>query len=166
MVLFVALSLLVVVYGGEVGALSEDKESEITQSCATIKESLKKLQRSDSKTRSYLGATYQTLLSSYIQPLNMNLVKNGQPSGTIAELYSDILEERKKFGDTFTSYSLEFEELLLVDCRADAEGFYNKLGEVREKRKALEASTKNLRTLLENQYTAVKELKREYDDGK
>ena len=148
---------------GEAAALSEDQESEITQSCPTIKESLKKLQRSDSKTRSYLGATYQTLISDYIKPLNMNLVKSGHPSGTITELYSDILEERKKFGEKFTDYSLAFEELLLVDCKADAEGFYNKLGEVRKKRKALESSTKNLRSLLGNQYTAVKELRKEYD---
>lgn len=142
-------------------AISDEQASVISQSCSTIKQSLKNTQKTDSRTRSYLGSIYQTLLSNYITPLNLSLVKNNQPSTTITSLYSDFLSARKDFGDKFTSYSQNFEELLKIDCKNNPEDFYDKLTAVRKERAALEVSTKKIRTLLSNFYTATSRLKEE-----
>ena len=142
-------------------ALTEDQESEISQSCATIKQNLKNLQRTDSRTRSYLGSLYQTMLTNYIAPLNLNLVKNNQPSPTITALYSDFLNARKEFADKFTTYSQNFEELLLIDCKDHPGDFYDKLEQTRRERDELHKSVKKVRTLLTNQYTATEKLKEE-----
>jgi len=146
---------------GSVSALTEDQESEISQSCATIKQNLKNLQRTDSRTRSYLGSLYQTFLTNYIAPLNLNLVKNNQPSPTLTALYSDFLDARKEFANDFTIYSQNFEELLLIDCKEHPEDFYNKLEQTRKERDNLHKSVKKMRTLLMNQYVATEKLKGE-----
>ncbi len=140
-------------------ALTEDQEAEISQSCQTIKQNLKSLQRSDSRTRSYLGSLYQTFLTNYIAPLNLSLVKNNQPSATITALYSDFLNARQDFANKFTSYSQNFEELLLIDCKKQPEDFYDKLEQTRKERADLHSSVKRIRTLLGNQYVATEQLK-------
>lgn len=142
-------------------AISDEQASVISQSCSTIKQSLKNIQKTDSRTRSYLGSIYQTLLTNYITPLNLSLVKNNQPSTTITSLYSDFLTARKDFGDKFTTYSQNYEELLNIDCKNNPEGFYNKLAEVRKERVTLDNSVKKIRTLLSNFYTATSRLKEE-----
>ena len=143
----------------ETAAPTEDQLDTISNSCQTLKQNLKTVQRADSRTRSYLGTVYQTLLTNYITPLNLSLVKHNRPSTTITRLYSDILDARADFADRFTSYSQSFEELLYVDCKSDPTNFYNKLESVRKSRAALNASTKHLRTLFGNFYTATSRLK-------
>ena len=155
-VIFATASLAVNTY-----ALTEDQEAEISQSCQTIKQNLKSLQRADSRTRSYLGSLYQTFLTNYISPLNLNLVKNNHPSATITALYSDYLAARQDFATKFTTYSQNFEELLLIDCRKNPDDFYEKLNQTREERTKLHSAVKKLRTILGNQYTATDKLKGE-----
>ena len=139
--------------------LSEDQTSAISQSCQTIKQNLKTLQKTDSRTRSYLGSIYQTFLSNYITPLNLSLIKHNRPSTDITGLYSDFLSVRTEFANKFTSYSQSFEELLNIDCKNDPINFYDKLEEVRKKRSSLNSSVKSLRTLLGNFYIATSKLK-------
>lgn len=55
--------------------LTDDQRGELSMNCSSIKSSLKKLQVSDAKIRSLLGANYQTILNSYITPFNLRLVK-------------------------------------------------------------------------------------------
>ena len=138
---------------------SSDQLDVISSSCQTLKQNLKTIQRTDSRTRSYLGSVYQTLLTNYITPLNLSLVKHNRPSTTITRLYSDILDSRSDFVEKFTSYSQAYEELLNVDCKNDSTNFYYKLENVRKSRVALNDSAKHLRTLFGNFYTATARLK-------
>jgi len=138
--------------------LSDDQKGVISQSCSTIKQSLNTLQRTDSRTRSYLGSAYQTLISDYITPLNVNLARNANPSATISALHSNILNTREEFIQQFTDYSKSFEELLQIDCQTQPEDFYEKLVETRKKRTALASIVRTMHDYLENHYTAVEAL--------
>ena len=131
----------------------------ISSSCQALKQNLKTIQRTDSRTRSYLGSVYQALLVDYITPLNLSLVKHNRPSTTITRLYSDILDARSDFADKFTAYSQSFEELLNIDCQNNPGVFYDKLESVRKDRATLNSATKHLRTLFGNFYTATSRLK-------
>lgn len=140
--------------------LTEEQSSMISQDCSTLQQSLRSLQRSDSQTRSYLGAIYKTFLTNFITPLNLNLIKNNQPSTTITRLYSDILDTRKEFADKFTDYSQSFEELLKIDCKEHPEDFYSELSKVRKKRAELNDDAKKIRRFLDEFYVATTKLKK------
>ena len=141
--------------------ISSDRIDTISSSCQALKQNLKTIQRTDSRTRSYLGSVYQALLVDYITPLNLSLVKHNRPSTTITRLYSDILDARSDFADKFTAYSQSFEELLNIDCQNNPGVFYDKLESVRGNRATLNSATVHLRTLFGNFYTATSRLKEE-----
>lgn len=150
------------VYADE-GGLSDEQKGAISQSCGTIKQTLKTLQRTDSRTRSFLGASYETFLSSYITPLNISIVKAGRSDVTISALNANLIEKRQNFVSEFTSYSQSLDALINIDCQNDPESFYEKLKDTREKRTKLEATVKAIRTNLVNHYTAVKKFQEQLD---
>ena len=72
-----------------VSALSKEEANAISSNCSTIKQSLSQLQKADSKTRTYLGTTYETIASRFITPLNLRLVRNNRPTlSRLHELYA------------------------------------------------------------------------------
>ena len=146
--------------------LSEDQKGAISQSCNTIKQTLKTVQKADSRTRAFLGAKYETFVSDFISPMNIRLTKEGKPNATITSLYSSILGLRQDFVAQFTSYSQDLEELISVDCQGKPEEFYKKLKETRQKRATLKGTVKSIRTNLVNHYTAVKKVEEGLDGGK
>lgn len=161
----IAASLAISIFAGSFGfvvkasALSEEQNGAISQNCATTKQSLKQLQKTDARTRSYLGSAYESILSNYITPLDLRLINTGQPNASLTTLHSSIIDVRKDFVAKYTSYSQSLEELINIDCYNHQEEFYSKLVETREKRAELSAATTNIRNLFSEHLTDVRRLK-------
>ena len=142
-----------------VSALSEAQSGAVVQNCASIKQSLRALERTDARTRSYLGSAYEAVLTNFIAPLNLRLINTGQPNTNLTTLHSEIIETRKNFISEYTAYSQSLEDLVSSDCYSHPEDFYNKLYETRKKRAALSSTTTTFRNLLSEHLTAVRKLK-------
>ena len=124
--------------------LTDDQRGEISMSCSSIKSGLKKLQVSDAKIRSLLGANYQTILNSYITPFNLRLVKNNQNLGDLSDLQSNFVLQKNDFNSLYIAYSQQFENLLSIDCQKNPDDFYNQLIVTRESRKELNQKVEDL----------------------
>ncbi len=159
LILVSASILLTSSLSAPVSALSEKQESAISQNCPTIKQSLTQLQKIDSKTRTYLGTTYETLVNKFITPLNLRLVKNNRP--TLSSIQSKFTEEQAHFKEEYTNYMRELEELIALDCQNSPKDFYQKLETVREKRAKLRETTAKLTEYSDEQYFAVKKMQEE-----
>lgn len=140
-------------------SLSDDQKGAISQHCATTKQSLKTLQRTDARARSYLGAAYESLITNYITPLDLRLINNSRPNANITSIHSRIVETRKQFISEYTSYSQSLEDLIATDCQNSPEEFYTKLVSTREKRASLSTTTTNMRNLFSEYLTDVKLLR-------
>lgn len=137
--------------------LSAAQKSAISQNCPTIKQSLSQLQKVDSRTRTYLGTTYETIASKFIKPLNLRLVNNSLP--TLSNIQSDFTAAQTEFRDAYTEYMRELESLIGADCQSDPDGFYERLKTAREKRAKLRSTTETLSKLTTDQYESATKLK-------
>ncbi|MBQ7802616.1 hypothetical protein IJ380_02035 [Candidatus Saccharibacteria bacterium] len=143
---------------------SEAKLEKIADNCGSIRQSLKLLQRSDSRARSYFGAIYETASSKYITPLNLRLVKNDLSSVSMINLQTSLASTRASFSSDFIDYSRSLEELIALDCRLEPEVFYEKLLETREKRTKVASDMKTINDLLVNSVKAAEKIKEGIDD--
>lgn len=148
-----------IVTAAEVPPLDEAQRGAISQHCATTKQALRTLQRTDARSRSYLGSVYENLLSDFIAPLNLLLINSNQPNTNLTTIHSEIIETRKTFIAEYTTYSQYLEDLLAIDCQSHPDEFYKQLVETREKRAALSTTTTHLRNLFSEHITAVKRLR-------
>ena len=139
--------------------LNADQTGAIVQNCASTKQSLRTLQRTDARARSYLGAAYESLLSDYISPLNLRLINSNQPNTNLTNLHSKVLETRQEFNSRYTSYSQALEELISSDCQNHPDELYDKLVNTRKKRAELSSTATNLRNLFSEHLTEVRFLK-------
>lgn len=144
--------------------LDDNQIGAISQNCATIKQSLRALQRADARTRSYLGSAYERVLSDFITPMDLRLINVNQPNATLTTIHSDIIEARQNFVRDYTIYSQKLEELITHDCQNDPQNFYHTLTDTRAKRSALEKSTEKIRRLFSDHLTAVKKLQNSLGD--
>ncbi len=142
-----------------VSALSENQSGAIVQNCASIKQSLRSLQRTDARSRSYLGTAYETILSDFIAPLNLILTSSNQPNINLTTIHSNIVDTRKSFISEYTAYSQALEGLISTDCFNHPEDFYNKLQDAKRKRANVSATTTTLRNLFSEYLTGVRKLK-------
>lgn len=149
--------VLVALFSTPVEGLSERQQGAISQNCSTIQQSLSQLQKIDSRTRTYLGTTYETIANRFIIPLNLRLVKNNRP--TLSEIQTEFTLEQAKFRDAYTDYMRELESLIVCDCKNHPDEFYQKLVTTREKRTVLRATTEKLSMLSSQQYSAVLDLR-------
>ena len=145
--------------------LSEDQRGAISQHCATTKQSLRTLQRTDARTRSYLGSAYESLLTNYITPLDLRLINSGQPNSNLINIHSEIIDTRKNFISEYTSYSQALEDLISTDCQSDPDNFYEKLVETRKRRAKVSSTTTTLRNLFSEHLTAVRHLRNSLTGG-
>lgn len=141
-------------------ALTEDQKSAISANCSTIKQQLKQVQKVDSRTRSYLGTSYEKVISNFVTPLNLRLVKNNRANTSLSDIQTKLVNERKKFSETFVSYSQDLEELINVDCENEPDNFYTKLNSVREKRKNVQSVAGNIRQLIKTHISTVREMEK------
>jgi len=155
------LAVCMLVIGAEVpvSALSKAEANAISSNCSTIKQSLSQLQKVDSKTRTYLGTTYEAIANKFITPLNLRLVHNNRP--TLSDIQSEFSSAQVTFRDSYTDYMREMENLINTDCQAEPEKFYDQLKVVRERREKVRLATEKLRKLTAAQYQAVVKLRQE-----
>lgn len=138
--------------------LTDDQRGEISMSCSSIKSGLKKLQVSDAKIRSLLGANYQTILNSYITPFNLRLVKNNQNLGDLSGLQSNFVLQKNDFNSLYIAYSQQFENLLSIDCQKNPDDFYNQLIITRESRKELNQKVNELNSTAEKYLNEINKI--------
>ena len=138
--------------------LTDDQRGELSMNCSSIKSSLKKLQVSDAKIRSLLGANYQTILNSYITPFNLRLVKNNQNLGDLSDLQSSFVLQKNDFSSLYIAYSQQFENLLSIDCQKNPDDFYNQLIVTRESRKELNQKVEDLTETAEKYLAEIKKI--------
>ena len=155
---FLAIFALSHVTTAPARALSEEQRGAISQSCSSIKQSLKVLQKADSRLRVLLGTTYQTILTSYITPLNLRLVKNNRPSTELTAIQADFSTQRDRFSRQFISYSQSIEDLLDIDCVTKPDEFYAKLDQARARRANLAQTVVELSDIINQHHTTVTNL--------
>lgn len=158
LILWVACSALVVlVLAVPAEGLSEEQAAAISQNCPAMQQSLRQLQKVDSRTRTYLGTTYESILNKFIIPLNLRLVKNNLP--TNVQLQANFIAGQNQFKTAYTDYMRELEGLIGTECRVEPQGFYDKLEIVRQRRADLNASVEHLSNLAKDQYQSVLDLR-------
>lgn len=138
--------------------LTDERRGAISQNCGSIKSSLKALQKSDSRTRVLLGTTYQNILTNYLTPLNLRLVKSSLPSPELVNLQSDFINSRNDFSRLFISYSQSLEELIATNCQTRPDEFFDRLEITRERRAALSRSVQALADTLSHHLELVEQL--------
>lgn len=139
--------------------LNDAERGNLSTGCASVQASLKNLQKSDSKTRVLLGTSYQTLLTNYISPLNIRLIKNNLPDSILTEIQSDILSSRNTFINLFITYSQHLESLIAMDCKNQPDDFYFELENVRFLRNKLEISVTKVNDAITSHLKATDQLK-------
>lgn len=158
--LLVAILALSLLNWRPAAAISGKKYDAISQNCTTIKQSLRQLQKTDSRTRSYLGSTYETIATKFIVPLNLRLVKNGRPDTDLTEIQSDFTYSHGQFKEKYTEYMKELETLIGMECGRYPDAFYGQLEKVRESRAKLQKTVNSLTKLSAAQAEAVATLRR------
>ena len=140
-----------------VDGLTDIQRGAISQNCGSIKQTLEQLQKIDSRTRTYLGTTYETIANHFIVPLNLRLVRNNRP--TLASLQTEYTAAQSIFKTSYTSYMRELEQLIATDCRTAPDDFYDQLIATRSARSILHDAALELDGLAEDQYRAVLDLR-------
>ena len=142
-----------------VGAISDEQKAAIKNHCETIRDDLKKVQRTDSRIRVYLGGYYEGIMTKFITPLNVKLVEANLSNANFVENQNRFANEKVSFANDFVEYQKGLEELIAVDCKAEPDRFYEKLTSVRKKRKAVEQEVAKLRELIGENVKLVNGLK-------
>lgn len=139
--------------------ITDAQKNVIQDHCDAIKDSLKYLQRADSRARVYLGRYYETILGNFITPLNIRLIENNISNTKLLENQTNFAARRERFVSDFITYQQSLEELLNVNCKNEPEKFYEKLISAREKRASVNRDVTRLREYAGVQVDLVEELK-------
>ena len=157
---FAVISILALsVVSVSVFADDSGKEKTISENCGAIKETLVNLQHADSRARVYLGRYYETVLNTYIVPLNLRLVENNIHNNELMENQTAFSSKRQEFVDNYISYQKKLEDLVATNCENDSQRFYEKLLDTRMERKIVARDVVQLRSLVAKQIELVKKLK-------
>lgn len=141
--------------------LSDAQKDIIMDNCDTIKDTLKSLQKTDSRTRVYLGRYFETVLGNFIIPLNLRLVENNISNNKLMDNQTNFAARRERFNSDFIVYQQALEELVNINCKSEPVRFYEKLQVVREKRQAVNKDVNKLKALTNEQVKLTEELKNE-----
>ena len=136
-----------------------EKVENVRTNCSDIKDTLKRVQNSDRNTRVSLGRTYQQILSDFITPMNVRLVKNNRFDYNLNEIQNSFVSARDSFNRNYIYYGQTLESLLAIDCKSNPEEFYGKLIEVRNARKSVADSVAEIEKIIDKHTTAVADLK-------
>ena len=150
---------------GEEDVLTEAQRSTIVDHCDTIRDNLKSLQRVDSRARVYLGRYYETILTSFITPLNIRLVENNISNTGLMDNQTKFAARRNQFVNDYIVYQQELEELVNTNCKTEPEKFYQNLVEAREKRAVVNRDVVRLRQMTGEQVRLVEELRSVLPNG-
>ena len=159
MVFSFSLLPLASVKADEQTTVAPEKIMGVESHCDTIKQSLKRIQNSDRNTRVSIGSSFQTILNSFITPLNVRLLKNNAFDYNLNNIQNSFVETRSDFIQAYITYSQELENLLNIDCSKEPETFYKKLEEVRKKRSEVAKATEKVKSVIDKHISAVKALR-------
>ena len=143
--------------------ITDAQRSVIVNHCDSIKDALKSLQKTDSRTRVYLGRYYETILSNFMMPLNIRLVENSISNTGLIENQTNFAARRDRFNSDFITYQQSLEEVLNVNCKTEPENFYEKLMVAREKRATVNRDATKIRGFIDEQVKLVQTLKTELE---
>ena len=160
MTLFLMFSSVRVFAEGEgEPVITDTQRATIIDHCDAMKDSLKNLQRTDSRTRVYLGRYFETILTNFITPLNLRLVENNISNSALLENQTNFAERRTRFVNDFITYQQGLEELVHINCKNEPDRFYEKLQEVKDKRRIVNRDVIKLKGYTDEQVKLVEELK-------
>ena len=160
MTLFLMFSSVKVFAEGEEDLqITDAQRTTIIDHCDAMKDSLKNLQRTDSRTRVYLGRYFETILTNFITPLNLRLVENNISDSALLENQTNFAERRTRFVNDFITYQQGLEELVHVDCKSEPDRFYEKLQATKDKRKIVNRDVMKLKGYTNEQVKLVEALK-------
>ena len=140
-------------------AISETQEKAIVDHCEEIKNDLRNVQKLDARTRVYLGGYYETILTKFITPLNVRLVENNMSSTGLIDNQDQLVKKRMVFVNDYIMYQQGLEDLVGANCKTEPTNFYEKLIEVRAKRKIVNQDVAKIRELISEQVKLVKGLR-------
>lgn len=143
---------------------SPERLAYISANCTSIKQSLTQLQHADSRTRTYLGSSYETVANNFISPINLRLVRNNRPAPALMNIQSEFSITQANFRNQYTTYMRDLETLIATDCQAHLEEFATRLDTARTSRANLHDTTARLAQLISEQQTAVRKLQEELYD--
>lgn len=156
------LCFVVFVFFCQVGVVSatekttDERNVAIAKHCEAIKDNLRVVQKSDARARVHLGGRYETILSRFIMPLNVRLVENNLSNAELVENQNNFATAKSTFTNDYISYQQSLEELVNMDCKNNADKFYEKIIKVRQKRKTMEQDVLKIRNLISKNLKLVK----------
>lgn len=153
------LSVKVFAEGEEQLTITDTQRATIVDHCDAMKDNLKMLQRTDSRTRVYLGRYFETILTNFITPLNLRLVENNISNAALLENQTNFAERRIRFVNDFIVYQQALEDLVRIDCKNGPDRFYEKLQSTKEKRKIVNRDVIKLKSYTDEQVKLVEALK-------
>ena len=139
--------------------ITTEQRSTIVDHCDAMKDSVKSLQRTDSRARVYLGRYYETILTSFMTPLNVRLVENNISNTKLLDNQTNFAARRTRFVNNYITYQQALEDLVNTNCKTEPEKFYEKLVVAREKREIVNHDAQRLKEMAETQVKLVEELK-------
>lgn len=145
-------------------AQTAERLARISAGCTSIKQSLTQLQHADSRTRTYLGSSYETVANNFISPINLRLVRNNRPAPDIMNIQSEFSIAQTAFRNQYTTYMRSLEALIATDCRNHPEEFAAHLDTARTNRAALHEITNRLSQLISEQQTVIRKLQEDLYD--
>lgn len=163
MTIFLVCVMLMVLslgfFRSNVRSIEKNQEAIIVDKCSEIHESLKEIQKNDAKVRVFLGGKYETILNSYMVPLNVRLVENNLSNSGLIEVQNSFAETRVVFSNDYVNYQQSLENLASIDCKTEPKKFYDELVIVRKKRMTMEQDVLKMRSLITKFIKLVTELK-------
>lgn len=144
--------------------IASERLTHISENCTFIKQALTQLQRADSRTRTYLGSFYETVVNNFLSPINLRLVKNNRSVPDLMNIQSDFSIAQTTFRNRYTDYMRDLESLIGTDCEARPEEFATRLDVARDSRAKLHESVVRLSQLISEQETAVRKLQESLHD--
>lgn len=139
-------------------AIAVSQSDAISDNCDTLRETLKSIQHEDSRARVYLGGHFETIFGSFVKPFNHRLIENNLINSDFVSSQTDYAEAKATFSDDFIKYQKSLENLLLIDCKAHPDDFYNGLITVRANRATVKSDTDKLKKLSRDHYALVQNL--------
>ena len=139
--------------------LTDEQIGNIATNCPSIKESLKRVQNSDRNTRVSIGRTYQSILTNFITPLNVRLVKNNRSDSELNNIQSKFSDARDAFTHDYVSYSQDLEALIAIDCKATPVDFYHQLEKTRSSRQKIASDISSINFIISDHVKAVTDLR-------
>ncbi|MBQ8156621.1 hypothetical protein IJ101_02430 [Candidatus Saccharibacteria bacterium] len=159
--IFSALVLSLVSVPVSAAELTSSQKTSIVDNCSAIKDSLRAVQREDSRIRVYLGRYYESILTKFVTPLNVRLVENSISDTSLIANQEQFVDRRTVFISDYIVYQQALEDLVSTDCKSEPQKFYDKLEITREKRETVNQDVAKMSELTNRQVKLVTKLKDE-----